>query len=296
VGQALPIAKDDRAELGCDRGLDESRTTMWGRMHRRVLGISALVVGVWLSGCGREELKGVNEPVVPENDDCPDDPDKTEPGICGCGIADDDTDGDSLLDCQDGCPTDVNKDEPGLCGCDVSDGDTDGDSFVDCDETCILDPHKQEPGICGCGASDADSDGDDVPNCHDECPMDPTQWVVGPLGCEEPVNACAPVTCVANGKIDDVLTKTNCCNGSAKSGSTYCVEDSDWGVGWASCGHICGTGSTPVQTGDCVPSGAIHDMLGHDPCCSGATVPDSMYCVNPADCGTSWATCMEICQ
>jgi hypothetical protein len=26
------------------------------------------------------------------NDDCPDDPVKTDPGLCGCGVADTDTD------------------------------------------------------------------------------------------------------------------------------------------------------------------------------------------------------------
>jgi hypothetical protein len=38
-------------------------------------------------------------------DQCPDDPNKTEPGICGCGVADTDTDGDGTPDCNDQCPT-----------------------------------------------------------------------------------------------------------------------------------------------------------------------------------------------
>ena len=39
-------------------------------------------------------------------DECPDDPAKTEPGICGCGVADDDSDGDGVADCDDECPDD----------------------------------------------------------------------------------------------------------------------------------------------------------------------------------------------
>ena len=37
------------------------------------------------------------------NDNCPNDPGKTEPGICGCGVADTDTDSDGIADCTSGC-------------------------------------------------------------------------------------------------------------------------------------------------------------------------------------------------
>lgn len=38
-------------------------------------------------------------------DGCPDDPNKLEPGICGCGVSDtDDADGDGVPDCIDQCP------------------------------------------------------------------------------------------------------------------------------------------------------------------------------------------------
>ncbi|MFQ5466913.1 MAG: hydrolase 1, exosortase A system-associated, partial [Kiloniellaceae bacterium] len=39
-----------------------------------------------------------------------------------------DSDGDGINDCDDGCPNDVNKTAPGICGCGVPDtGDSDGD-------------------------------------------------------------------------------------------------------------------------------------------------------------------------
>lgn len=38
-------------------------------------------------------------------DNCPDDPDKFEPGVCGCGISDIDSDDDGTPDCNDPCPT-----------------------------------------------------------------------------------------------------------------------------------------------------------------------------------------------
>ena len=48
-------------------------------------------------------------------DNCENDPNKTEPGDCGCGVADTDTDGDGVLDCNDleidsPCPLDVDAD------------------------------------------------------------------------------------------------------------------------------------------------------------------------------------------
>ena len=50
-------------------------------------------------------------------DQCPSDPNKTDPGICGCGVADTDNDNDGTPDCNDNCPNDINKTDPGNCGC-----------------------------------------------------------------------------------------------------------------------------------------------------------------------------------
>ena len=49
-------------------------------------------------------------------DTCPDDPAKTAPGVCGCGKADTDGDGDGTPDCTDECPTNQAKTKVG-CGC-----------------------------------------------------------------------------------------------------------------------------------------------------------------------------------
>ncbi|MCH2160428.1 MAG: hypothetical protein MK085_01000 [Phycisphaerales bacterium] len=68
-------------------------------------------------------------------DNCPDDPFKTEPGICGCGVPDTDTDFDGTPDCNDGCPEDQFKTDPGICGCGESDADSDGDGIADCEDT-----------------------------------------------------------------------------------------------------------------------------------------------------------------
>ncbi|MHC4444378.1 MAG: thrombospondin type 3 repeat-containing protein [Planctomycetota bacterium] len=69
-----------------------------------------------------------------------------------------DSDNDGTGDACDDCRYDPNKTEPGLCGCGTSDTDTDSDGTPDCDDNCPADANKTEPGICGCGISDADDD------------------------------------------------------------------------------------------------------------------------------------------
>jgi hypothetical protein len=103
-------------------------------------------------------------------DQCPNDPNKTEPGICGCGVADTDTDGDGTPNCNDQCPNDPNKIQPGVCGCGVADTDSDGDGTADCNDGCPNDPNKIQPGICGCGKPDTDTDNDGIKDCIDNCP------------------------------------------------------------------------------------------------------------------------------
>lgn len=151
-------------------------------------------------------------------DNCPDDPNKTEPGICGCGFDDSlDTDEDGTIDCLDGCPDDPNKTVPGSCGCNVPDVDSDGDGFLDCADPCPADPFNTDndgDGVCDdadlCfGLDNIDDDGDGVcnsldqcpdeddrldtdedgtPDCQDDCPEDPNKVFPGICGCGEDDN------------------------------------------------------------------------------------------------------------
>lgn len=119
-------------------------------------------------------------------DVCPDDPDKVEPGVCGCGMPDDDADADGTYDCIDGCPDDPAKNDPGACGCGQSETDGDGDGAPDCVDDCPSDPAKTEPGACGCGMAETDHDSDGSPDCVDGCPDDPLKTEPGVCGCGEP--------------------------------------------------------------------------------------------------------------
>ncbi|MCI5180490.1 MAG: hypothetical protein D3911_14450, partial [Candidatus Electrothrix sp. AW3_4] len=77
-----------------------------------------------------------------------------------------DTDSDNTLDNDDNCPTDPNKIEPGACGCGIVDTDTDGDGMKDCNDT--DDDNDNLPDIVenqGCtDVLDSDTDDDGIPD------------------------------------------------------------------------------------------------------------------------------------
>ena len=87
-------------------------------------------------------------------DGCPDDPDKTEAGSCGCGNAETDSDEDGTPDCIDGCPGDGAKIASGSCGCGNAETDSDEDGTPDCIDGCPFNGNKAAPGSCGCGPED----------------------------------------------------------------------------------------------------------------------------------------------
>ena len=136
-----------------------------------------------ICGCGVPDEDGDGDGTIDCEESCPDDPDKETGGQCGCGVADTDSDGDGTADCNDGCPDDADKVAEGVCGCGIADDDADADGTPDCNDACPDDVDKTAPGVCGCGTSDADADGDGFPVCEDACPADPNKQNAGLCGC-----------------------------------------------------------------------------------------------------------------
>ena len=155
--------------------------------YTKILALLAAVA--MFAGCEEEKTPAGGD--TPEEVDyCPDDEDKTLPGVCGCGKLDDDSDGDTVPDCYDVCSEDALKVSPGICGCGTADEVDEATGVVKClasgdVDLCPEDDAKMLPGVCGCGKADADADGDGVMDCLDLCPDDPNKTTPGICGCSE---------------------------------------------------------------------------------------------------------------
>ena len=72
----------------------------------------------------RSDLDSDGDGTSDSQDGCPNDPNKTAAGACGCGVADTDSDGDGTADCVDGCPSNAALTSPATYYLDA-----DGDGF-----------------------------------------------------------------------------------------------------------------------------------------------------------------------
>jgi hypothetical protein len=99
-------------------------------------------------------------------DECPNNPEKTEPGVCGCSVPDIDSDGDGILDCKDNCYLEPNEDQL----------DSDGDGIGDECDNCPNHPNATQADSDSNGVGNVcepaliDPDGDGVETLLDNCP------------------------------------------------------------------------------------------------------------------------------
>ncbi|MCH1575936.1 MAG: HYR domain-containing protein, partial [Flavobacteriales bacterium] len=226
---------------------------------------------------------------------CPNDPNKTAPGTCGCGNVDTDVDNDGLCDtdasdnCFDtsacnysdvsnaacitptGCQTCTNTDGTG--GTDANDDDSDG--TCNAVDGCPNDAAKTAPGVCGCGNVDTDADNDGLcdtdasDNCFNTSACNyadaSNAACITPTGCQTCTNTDGTGGTDSNDSDNDGVcdasdncSDTNACN-YAEVSNVACITP----TGCESCANSDGTGSTVVSDAD---NDSICD--GNDNCSS----------------------------
>lgn len=231
-------------------------------------------------GCGNSDLDTDSDGTPDCNDLCINDPDKTDPGTCGCGISDVDSDSDGTLDCNDLCPNDPNKVTPGTCGCGTEDTDSDSDGTLDCNDLCPNDPNKIAPGTCGCGVSDVDSDSDGTMDCNDQCPNDPNKIIPGSCGCgnfETDTDTDGTPDCIDLCPNDVNKTSPGACGcGQLEGTCTDCNGDAGGTAYQDVCGDCVG-GNTGQSTMDTDNDGTpdCNDLCPSDP---NKTTPGTCGC------------------
>ena len=261
-------ACDARADAGCT-----VRSDLWDAGPRD-------------AGCAPGAACSFEDAAVSERDSCPDDPRKLAPGVCGCGVLDDDLDGDGTVDCVDSCPEDAEKTQPGVCGCGRSDTDRDGDGAVDCQDACPDDAAKTKPLRCGCGVRD------DSMNCVDSCPDDPDKVSPGVCGCGavDPADLAAGVIYCAKPHLrhrynfdgvglatranDSVGGATAMISGIARYDTMFLVLNGDMGPGYENEGYV----SLPPETLDGLRSATFETwVVWEGASATGATVGQRVF-------------------
>ncbi len=118
-----------------------------------------------------------------------------------------DSDDDGTIDACDGCPNDEDKTEPGLCGCGVSEHDGDEDTIPDCVDLCEgfddLEDCNENDYPDGCDileGSSADYNGNGVP---DECERPTVEARGGRYLAVTPFSAAQTVALLVTGVSDD---------------------------------------------------------------------------------------------
>ena len=216
--------------------------------------------------------------VLEAGDACPDDPAKTAPGACGCGVADADTNGNEVLDCNEvnGCTdaTACNYNSSatigdGSCifasGCDSCSGATDGTGT-------LVDGDADNDGVC---------DDDEISGCtdatacnYDVAATDNNGGCAYPTGCE----LCSGETdgtgtvIVGSGDADgdgvcDDDEVTDCTDPSACNYNADPTVDTDNSLCnyTGDCNGDCGGTATETAAGCCIGGNTGYDSYNCAP-------------------------------
>ena len=219
-----------------------------------------------------------------------------------------DSDGDGVSDCDDACPFNAPKSQPGVCGCAVADTDRDGDGLLDCKDACPDDPLN----VACSHDHDLPPTRDDPP-LHD--PVTPVNQATcnnnggfgAPIQISNPptqaqtdlllakadqmvrdttqtsTGTCEPTQALADCPLDPANTKDGVCLAGNLSGKTRAELDAACVAQWGP-GYICRMGK---QTAFCAANPAHSECQTRQLHCG---TPDP-ECATPE--GTPEGTCNE---
>ena len=185
-------------------------------------------------------------------DACPDDPNKTAAGTCGCGVADTDTDGDGIADCNDNCDDTANADQLD------TNGDGQGDACECAGVTCAAGDACNNAEVCdttdGSCKGSAKADGTTCTDGNactvgDACTSG--ACVAGSAANCDDNNVCTTDSCNSASGCVNTANTSSCDDGSACTTNDTCANSACVGGAAPNCddGNVCTADSCNPATG-----------------------------------------------
>ena len=200
-----------------------------------------------------------NDGTPDDEDGCPNDPDKIEPGICGCSLIDSDVDGDGIYDCNDDHPFDYDND-----GINTQDDCDDTNPAIGEETDWYADTDNDGVGDASASIMACTQPQGYVVSSGDVCPEDGNKTAPGDCGCGNTEQSCLDCAGIPNG---DAFYDN--CDNCVEAQQEACTQDcyGDWGGTAAedACG-TCAGGSTSIEPvtnpEECIATGLDGEDLG----------------------------------